>query len=186
MSNYKFFLLSFVWFAKLTYRHLFVFKSYKNPKNGKTYIQDTKFIYRKWYIYKERNKSIPTTYKVLAKKFKRSGSAMRRDHVKVLRILRRERRTFMMLIGLKKTNHQKYYEKFNKEFDNVLEKLLNEYKDDKGVKSILKSKHFKSVCNTYYIQKGQIDIESIKYWEWSRPYIMDFGESKGKKIHESI
>ena len=179
MSNYKFFSASFVRFLKLTCRHIFVFKSYKNPKNGKTYIQDAKFIYRKWYIYKERNRSIPTTYKVLGKKFKRSSTRMRIDYEKVSRILN-NRTTFKMLIGLKKTNNQIYAEKFAKEFDNALEKLLNEYEDDKRVKSILKSKHFKAVCNSYYIAKGQIDIESIKYWEWSRPYIMDFGERKGK------
>ena len=181
MSNYKFFLVSFVWFAKLTYRHIFVFKSYKNPENGKTYMQDAKFIYRKWYIYKERNRSIPTTYKVLGKKFKRSSTRMRMDYEKVLRILKNpETKTFMMLIGLKKTYSQKLNEKFYKEYNNALEKLLNEYKDDERVKSILKSKHFKAVCHRYYTPKGQIDIESIKYWEWSRPYIMDFGEKKGK------
>jgi len=179
MSNYKFFLASFVWFLKLTYRHIFVFVSYKNPKNGKTYIQDAKFIYRKWYIYKERNRRIPTTYKILGKKFKRSSTRMRMDYEKVLRILN-NRTTFKMLIGLEKTNYQKYYEKFNKEFDNALEKLLNEYKDDERVKRILKTKYFKVVCDRCYEQTGQINIESIKYWEWSQPYIFDFDERKGQ------
>jgi hypothetical protein len=147
VSNYKFFLASFVWFLKLTYKHIFVFVSYKNPKNGKTYIQDAKFIYRKWYIYKERNRSIPTTYKVLGKKFKRSSTRMRMDYEKVLRILN-NRTTFKMLIGLEKTDREK--------FDVIWQDFINKYKD--GYPNNFKGRKYYFQNMKFYIKKGQIDI----------------------------
>ena len=147
MSNYKFFLASFVWFLKLICRHIFIFKSYKNPKNGKTYIQDAKFIYRKWYIYKERNRSMPTTYKLLGKKFKRSSTSMRMDYEKVLRILN-NKRTFKMLIGLEKTDRQK--------FDVIWQDFLNKYRD--GFPNNFKGKKHYLENIKFYIKKGRIDI----------------------------
>jgi len=88
MSIYKFTLVSFVWFLKLTKQHLFIYKSLKNPRNGKYYKFEVSLIYRNWYIYKERMKDKPTTYRTLAKKFNRSDNMICLNFAKTLRRIR--------------------------------------------------------------------------------------------------
>ena len=72
---------------------------------------------------------------------------MRADYEKVLRILN-NRTTFKMLIGLEKTDREK--------FDVIWLDFINKYKD--GFPNNFKGKKYYIENMKFYIKKGRIDI----------------------------